>query len=51
VRTEPEGDLIPDIMDFRVVALLLRDSPRLVDEGQGYLEIPKLIRLQQLRTF
>jgi hypothetical protein len=48
---ESEGDLIPDIMDFWVMALLLRDSPRLIDEGQGSLEIPKLIRLQQLRAF
>jgi hypothetical protein len=47
---ETKGDLIPDIMDFRVMALLLRDSPRLIDEGQGSIEIPKLIRLQQLRA-
>jgi hypothetical protein len=38
-------------MDFRVVALLLSDGPRQVDEGQGRLKILKPIRLQQLRAF
>ena len=51
VGAEAEGHLIPNIMDFRVVALLFGDGPRLVDEGQGRLEILKPIRLQQLRAF
>jgi hypothetical protein len=38
-------------MDFWVVTVLLGDGPRLIDEGQGCLEVLKPIRLQQLRTF
>ncbi len=48
---EPEGHLIPDIMDFGVVTELLGDGPGLIDEDQGGLEILKPIGLQQLRAF
>ncbi len=51
VGAKPEGHLIPDIMDFRVVPLLLRDGSSLVNEDQGGLEILKPIGLQQLRAF
>jgi hypothetical protein len=51
MSAEPEGHLIPDIVDFRVMALLLGDGTRLIDEEQGGFEILKSIGLQQLRTF
>jgi hypothetical protein len=50
MSAEPEGHLIPDIMDFGVVAELLGDDTHLIDEDQSRLEILKPIGLQQLKA-